>query len=112
MTLVQSGANLSEITGTWAYFLEPITGVVTADGRLRLAGTFTNRAWWDDPTEIYSSVEVHGWDSQITAPDEMAGHFSEHLNSLYPRRGTADMEFEIIIMARTATESQVVRGRP
>ena len=111
MTLVQSAPNLSEIAGTWGNFLEPIAGVVTADGRLSLAGTFANRAWWDDPTEIYSSVEVHGWDSQITAPDEMTGHFSEHLNSLYPRRGTADMEFEIITMTRTAATPSLVRAK-
>jgi len=101
MTLVQGGTNLSEITGSYSYFLEPITGVVTADGRLSLSGTFNDREWWDDPTMIVGVWQVHAWDSNVIGPNAMIGRFSEHLASLYPRHGEAALEFEIITMMRT-----------
>jgi hypothetical protein len=105
MTLIQGGTNLSEITGTYSYFLEPITGVVTSDGRLSLSGTFTDREWWVDPTMIVKVWDVHAWDSNITGPDAMNGRFSEHLDSLYPRHGEAALEIEITTMTRTAKSS-------
>jgi hypothetical protein len=109
MTLVQGGTNLSEITGTYSYFEEPITGVVTADGRLRLAGTFTDRDWWDEPARIVAAWQIRAWDSKVGGPDAMIGHFSEHLDSLYPRHGEANLEIEINSMMRTAKRASAVR---
>jgi hypothetical protein len=103
MTLVQTGANLSEITGTFSYFEEPIKGVVTPDGRLTLSGTFTDRDWWDDPAVIFDALQITAWDSNLSAPGVMAGRWSEHLVSLYPRRGEGDVDLEIITLTRMAT---------
>lgn len=102
MTLAQGGTNLSEITGTYAYYEEPISGVVTADGRLSLAGTFAERDWWDEPQTILAVWNIHAWDSKVVEADTMIGRFSEHFDSLYFRRGDADMEIEIITMTRIA----------
>lgn len=107
MRLVQGGTNLSEITGSYSYFLEPITGVVTEDGRLNLSGTFTDREWWDDPTMIVKVWQVHAWDSNVTGSDAMIGHFSEHLDSLYPRHGEAALEVEITMMRTTKSASEM-----
>jgi Bacterial Ig-like domain (group 2) len=107
MTLVQSGTNLSEITGRFSYFEEPISGMVTSDGRLTLSGTFTDRDWWENPANILDALQITAWDSHLSAPGVMAGRWSEHLVSLYPRRGEGDVDFEIITMTRTATTAAV-----
>jgi len=115
MTLVQGGANLSEITGTYGYYLETISGVVTADGRLSLAGTLAERDWWDEPQTILAVWRIHAWDSRLTEPDTMIGRFSEHFESLYFRHGDADLEIEIITMTRSAGDlrsSAKVSTRP
>jgi hypothetical protein len=112
MTLVQGGMNLSEITGSYSYFLEPITGVVKDDGRLSLSGPFTDREWWDDPTMIVGVWQVHAWDSRVTGPNAMIGRFAEHLDSFYPRHGEAALEIEINTMMRTTTSSSATIAQP
>ena len=100
MRLVQSGTNLSEITGTLGSFEEAITGVVTPDGRLTLAGTF--REWdWDHET-VVAIRQIHAWDSNLDGPDVMTGHWSEHMISLYFRIGTADIDNEFVTITRTS----------
>jgi hypothetical protein len=106
MTLVQSGTNLSEITGRFSYYEEPIQGVVTADGRLTLSGTFTDRDWWENPANIFDALQITAWDSNLSAPGVMAGRWAEHLVSLYPRRGEGDVDLEIITMTRTASTAE------
>lgn len=100
MRLVQSGTNLTEITGTLGSFEEAITGLVTADGRLILAGTF--REWdWEHET-VVAMWQIHAWDSHLAAPDLMTGRWSEHMSSLYFRVGAADIDNEFLTITRTS----------
>jgi hypothetical protein len=98
-TLVQSGKNLSEITGTVGSFPETITGVVTADGRLNLGGTLTFRDF-DDRDVTIATVEVRSWDTNIDATGGMTGHFAEDFKSFTGRVGTAHTENELVTMSR------------
>jgi len=99
MRLAQSGTNLTEITGTLGSFEEAITGVVTADGRLTLGGTFRE---WDWDTEIVEAIwQIHAWDSNLAGPDVMTGRWSEHLISFF-RIGTADIDNEFVTITRTS----------
>lgn len=97
--LVQSGTNLNEITGTLGSFEEAITGVVTADGRLTLGGTF--REWDWDHEIVVAMLQIHAWDSNLAGTDLMTGRWSEHLSSLYLRVGAADIDNEVVTIART-----------
>jgi hypothetical protein len=58
MRLAQSGTNLTEITGTLGSFEEAITGVVTADGRLTLGGTFREWDWEHEIVERLADPRV------------------------------------------------------
>ena len=99
MRLAQSGTNLTEITGTLGSFEEALTGVVTADGRLTLGGTFRE---WDWDHEIVEAIwQIHAWDSNLAGPDVMTGRWSEHLISFF-RIGTADIDNEFVTMTRTS----------
>ena len=109
ITLDQSGSNLSDISGSYGYFEEPIHGVVTADGRLTLGGTFTDRDWWENPENILDAWQIRAWDSSLSAAGVMSGRWSEHLISLYPRRGEGDVDFDIVTMTRTAKSPSVLR---
>jgi hypothetical protein len=108
LMLVQSGTNFSEVTGTFDSFDEPITGVVTGDGRLTLAGTFNVWDW--DHEVILGTVQVRGWEAGLSTPGVMTGRWSERLVSRYFRVGTADTERELLTMVRlTASESSASR---
>jgi len=100
MRLVQSGTNLTEITGTLGSFEEAMTGVVTADGRLTLGGTF--REWDWDHEIVVAMWQIRAWDSNLAGPDLMTGRWSEHLSSLYFRVGAADIDNEFVTIARTS----------
>jgi hypothetical protein len=99
MKLVQGGTNLTEITGTLGSFEEAITGVVTADGRLTLVGTF--REWDWDHEIVVTMWQIHAWDSNLAGPDLMIGRWSEHMSSLYFRVGDADIDNEFLTITRT-----------
>ena len=100
MRLVQSGTNLTEVTGTLGSFEEAMSGVVTADGRLSLGGTFRE---WDWEHEVVVAMwQIHGWESNLAGPDLMTGRWSEHLSSLYFRVGSADTDNEFVTITRTS----------
>jgi len=104
LTLVQSGNTLSEITGTFGYFCGTITGVVSADGRLSLAGTVSM------PNENFRACEsligtlrLGPWDTTLDGTGGMTGGWSQDETYFSFRKGTAHTENELIAMTRTST---------
>jgi Bacterial Ig-like domain (group 2) len=104
LTLVQSGKNLSEITGTVASFPETITGVVTADGRLSLVGgPFAEWDW--EGTVILATWQIRAWDTNLSGPGVMTGRWSQDYSSVYFRIGNAKMENEFVTMTQISTSA-------
>jgi hypothetical protein len=99
LTLVQHGSTLSEITGTIGNYSEPITGAVTADGRLGLSGTVTERDF-DDPDFTIATHSLGAWDTKLNGRDGMTGGWSEDYTSLVSCLGTAHIEHELLTMTR------------
>lgn len=102
LTLVQSGKNLSEITGTVGSFRETITGVVTADGRLNLVGTLTERDF--DYAEITIAIlQLGQWDTNLDGPGGMTGRWAQDMTFPGGRKGTAHTENELVTMSRRSS---------
>jgi alpha-amylase len=99
LTLVQRGSALSEITGTIGDYSEPIAGTVTADGRLSLSGTVTERDF-DDPDFTIATHSLRAWDTKLNGSDGMTGGWSEDFASLVSCLGTAHIEREFLSMTR------------
>ena len=99
LTLVQSGSTLSEITGTIGNYSEPITGAVSADGRLSLSGTVTARDL-DDPNFTIATHSLGAWDTRLNGSDGMTGGWSDDFTSLVSCLGTAHIEHELLTMSR------------
>jgi hypothetical protein len=99
LTLVQRGSTLSEITGTIGNYSEPITGAVTADGRLSLSGTVTERDF-DDPDFTIATHSLGAWDTKLNGRDGMTGGWSDDFASLVSCLGTAHIEHELLSMTR------------
>jgi hypothetical protein len=99
LTLVQGGKNLSEITGTVGSFRETITGLVTADGRLNVGGTLTERDF--DYREVTIAIlELGSWETSLDSTGGMTGRWAQDLTFLTGRRGTAHTENEVVTMSR------------
>ena len=81
LALSQMGNNQSEVRGTLGGITADITGVVTADGRLNLAGTFS---LLDFDGEIVTDTLHVAWDTTLSAPGVMTGRWSENLVSSAP----------------------------
>jgi len=99
LTLVQRGSTLTEITGTIGNYSEPITGEVTADGRLSLSGTVTERDF-NDPDFTIATHSFRAWDTKLNGSDGMTGRWSEDFTSLVSCLGTAHIDHELLTMAR------------
>jgi hypothetical protein len=104
LLLSQTGSDLTEIDGTM--FENRITGVVTADGRLNLAGTFL--IWDFDHEMVMATVQIGPWDTNLSSPGVMIGHWLENLASLVGRIGSARTDKELVTMTRTATAPAAV----
>lgn len=105
MTLVQGGQNLSDMTRTFPGSRETITGVVTADGRLNLGGTVTERDF-DYNDVVLATVQFLAWDMNLDGNNGVAGGWSEDLTSFIGRKGTAHTENEVVTMSRRSSSVQ------
>jgi hypothetical protein len=101
LTLVQGGSTLREITGTIGNYSEPITGAVTADGRLSLSGTVTARDF-DNPDFTIATHSLGAWDTNLHGSDGMTGGWSDDYTSLVSCLGTAHIEHELLTMSRVS----------
>jgi hypothetical protein len=101
MTLVQGGKNLNEITRTFGHSRDTITGEVTADGRLVLAGTLPERDF-DYAEVVIGTVQFSSWDTSLDAAGGMAGRWSEDSTSYTGRRGSAHTVNELVTMTRVS----------
>jgi len=101
LTLVQGGSDLSEVTGILGSYRENLTGAVMANGKLSLSGTLIERDF-DDANIVVRTVQLSEWQTMLSGPDDMTGRWSEDLNSLRWRVGTAHTENELLTMHRTA----------
>ncbi len=101
LTLVQRGSTLTEITGTIGNYSEPITGEVTADGRLSLSGTVTERDF-DDPDFTIATHSLGAWDTKLNGNESMTGRWSDDFTSLVSCLGTAHVEHELVTMTRVS----------
>jgi hypothetical protein len=99
LTLVQRGSAPREITGTIGSYSEPIAGEVTADGRLSLSGTVTERDF-NDPDFTIATHSLATWDTKLNGSDGMTGRWLEDFTSLVSCLGTAQIEHEILTMTR------------
>jgi hypothetical protein len=101
LTLVQGGSDLTEITGTLGSYPETLTGSVMADGKLTVSGTLITRDF-DDASIVLWTVQLSAWQTTLSGRDDMTGSWSEDLNSLTWRVGTAHTDNELVTMHRTA----------
>ena len=101
MTLVQSGKDLQEITRTFGHNRDTISGQVTADGRLVLAGTLPERDF-DYAEVVIGTVEFSSWDTGLDAAGGMTGGWSEYSTSYTGRRGTSHTVNELVTMTRVS----------
>lgn len=108
LALGQDGSDLTKITGTFGSYPESLTGVVMADGKLVLSGTLILRDF-DDASIVLWTVQLNDWQTTLSSPDDMTGHWSEALNSLRWRVGTAHTENELVTMHRTSHASTATR---
>lgn len=103
LTLSQTGSSPSEITGRFfpdnPEYEGELTGVVTPDGRLTLAGTFSLLNW--DLDEIVGALQVAGWDTNLGAAEGMTGRWTE-TETVVGRPGSAYQVKELVTMTRTA----------
>ena len=77
-----------------------LTGVVTADGRLNLSGTWNLLDF--EGEIVLATSHVGAWDTTLSAPGVMTGRWSQDLVSVGPA-GNVYMENELVTMARTST---------
>ena len=82
-------------------YSEPITGAVTADRRLNLSGTVTERDF-DDPDFTIATHSLGTWDTKLNGSDSMTGRWSDDFTSLVSCLGTAHVEHELLTMTRVA----------
>jgi len=101
MALVQSGKDLKEITRTFGHNRDTISGQVTADGRLVLAGTLPERDF-DYAEVVIGTVEFSSWDTGLDAAGGMTGGWSEYSTSYTGRRGTSHTVNELVTMTRVS----------
>lgn len=101
MTLLQGGKNLNEITRTFGHSRDTITGEVTADGRLVLAGTLPQRDF-DYAEVVIGTVQFRSWDTSLDPAGAMTGAWSEDSTSYTGRRGTAHTVNELVTMTRVS----------
>lgn len=103
LALAQTGSNLSDITGTLAVneVGGDVTGMVAADGRLSLGGTFSLLDW--EGTLLLATLQIRAWETTLGGPGIMTGRWSQHLTSLYFRIGKADTENELVTMTQVST---------
>lgn len=99
LTLVQGGSTLREITGKIGNYSEAITGEVSADGRLSLSGTVSERDF-DHPYFKIATHTFSAWDTTLDGRDRMAGRWAEDFTSLVSCVGTAHIEHEVMTMTR------------
>jgi len=101
MTLVQGGSDLNEITRTFGHSRDTITGEVTADGRLVLAGTLPERDF-DYAEVVIGTVQFSAWDTRLDTSGGMVGGWSQDSTSYTGRRGTAHTVNELVTMTRVS----------
>ena len=106
-TLVQAGSNYGEIRGTFGPERDSlngsgtISGIVTADGRLKLEGTLQVLDWEGDP---WANLQLSGWDTNGDRAGSITGRWAQTF-TMIGRQGSADEEVELVTMSRTATTS-------
>lgn len=107
LSLTQTGRHLSDITGALVGddIGGNITGVVTPDGRLSLAGGPFN-IWdvWGDGL-LLATWRMRAWDTTLAGPGTMTGRWSQDHTSVYFRIGGASMEHELVTMTRIESSS-------
>lgn len=99
-TLFQTGSNYSEVRATFPDG-GTISGVVTADGRLTLAGTLKVLDWYGDH---WGDLQFSGWDTNRDGAGGMTGRWAQNL-TMVGQQGSAYEEVELVAMSRTATAS-------
>lgn len=114
LVLFQTGSNLSEIRGNLILgdvgFGDPVTGVVTADGRLSLTGTLRLLDFYGE--FVLATVQIQTWDTNLGGPGVMTGRWSQNFSSMYFRIGNALTENELVTMTQTANGAASTAGRP
>lgn len=106
-TLFQTGRNYSEIRATFGpdggtiSGSGPISGIVTADGRLKLEGTLKVLDWYG---EHWGDSQLSGWDTNLDGSSGMTGRWAQNL-TVVGQQGSAYEEVELVTMSRTATAS-------
>jgi hypothetical protein len=104
LEILQTGNDLSEIR---AAFIQPsfyqlrtnLTGRVSSDGRLNLAGSSELR---DRRGSVWATFHVGAWDTTLSGRDAMTGRWAQRLSRLQPPSDEI-MEDELATMTRTST---------
>lgn len=100
--LAQGGTDRSQITGNVnvGSITGPITGTVTADGRLNLGGTytFTNNG-------VSVQMTIGGWNTSASAGDRMTGTWSQNL-TVPGFSGNAYEQHEIINVTHLTVQAR------
>jgi hypothetical protein len=111
LQVVQTGNDLSEIS---ANFLLPsffqlradLTGTVSSDGHLHLAGSSDVR---DHRDNVWATFHVGAWDTTLNGHDGMSGRWAQRLSRMQPPSNEI-MENELVTMTRTSTPSRLSRA--
>ena len=97
--ITQSGETYSEIRATFGWDTRPVTGILTADGRLKVEGTSRVLDWYGDP---WADWQLSGWDTNLDRSGGMTGRWAENLTML-GGAGHTYQEVEIATISRSAT---------
>jgi hypothetical protein len=112
LEISQTGTDQSDIKARlilpdWFDIHASISGRVSDDGRLDLAGSSEQR---DSDGTTWATVTVGAWDTTLSN-GAMTGHWAQRLNVLQPRPSTEYMENELETMNRISNTARAMSVR-
>jgi len=102
LALSQFGSNYGEIRATLAGYGAPgdtITGIVTADGRLNLAGRLKVLDHYGDP---WGEWHLGEWDTNLDTSGQLTGRWAQNL-TIFGQQGNLYQQAELVTMTRMST---------
>ena len=109
LTLSQAGSDYREVRAILsnAAVVGTLTGTVTGDGRLSLAGAVNVLDWYGEPS---GELQFSGWDTTADASGRMTGRWTQNLTAI-GREGEGRQDVEIAAMTRDPAGVLPVQAR-
>lgn len=105
LEIAHSGNHQDEISAVLKFsnlhFSATVSGTVTSDGRLNLAG---DSNIMDSRGRIWAILHIETWDTSLTGPDTMGGRWTQRRSVLLPEPGYDEHQHnEFELMTRVST---------